>query len=142
MIRPLETGCDLVYGRGAGRGYVYALYASDCPLQVAYVGQTINPAGRLADHGDGKNTSAWVRCWVMDVINRDAKVCMTILGEYQNGRELNAAEKTWIRFWATFCGLANELGVKDTDAVKESRRKCQQSDAPKFNTRVVEWVHL
>jgi hypothetical protein len=105
----IETNGDITYQEPTD-GCVYGLVASDEPLQIRYVGQTITPPetrlrGRFSKSGCRK----FSKCsqWIKEVQARGCVVRMRILGRYALA-ELNTAERQWIAFWARYCDLTNK----------------------------------
>jgi hypothetical protein len=68
--------------------YVYALAESDTG-DVRYVGQTVNPLGRLYTHRTGNSMLA---PWVRDLRARGARVAMIVLRVVPAGDDADLAE--------------------------------------------------
>jgi hypothetical protein len=92
---------------GNAEGLVYALFASDEPLQIRYIGATMYPQRRIREHiGSYCKSSKFVRDWIEEVRVRGAEVQVKVLGKY-SVQELNSAEYKWIQFWKQYCYLLN-----------------------------------
>lgn len=97
---------DIKLSDGPPAGRVYALVASDEPLQVRYVGKVqMGPWDRLRHHLKDPQTRK-LAAWFDEVHTRGAEIRMRILGEYP--RELlEQAECSWFKFWRHYCDLLN-----------------------------------
>lgn len=93
------------------KGVVYGLQNAEG--KVFYVGQTIYPSARLREH----------------IKTKTQTVCMTILEpELWQGRDLDAAERRWIRFYGRE-NLVNKTSGGQGDR-GFSQRKSAESDSP------------
>lgn len=117
------------------KGIVYGLFASDEPLQIRYVGQTIHPAiTRLKSHIYGWKLNQPFKNWIKAVLNREAQIGLRVLGRYPVA-ELIKNERKWIDFWGNYCELFNQDYItlcqtsgyqpKYAFAVRGQRRKYQ-----------------
>lgn len=86
------------------RAFVYAIVASDAPLLVVYVGRTVNPSARLAQHCMWGGTFG---SWAREVASRGARVEMRLL-EITTMERAIYVEEDWIkRLWASGPPLFN-----------------------------------
>ncbi len=92
-------------------GAIYGLYSSAEPLQIRYVGRTVNSLDtRLGDHlsKSRRPTNRFPVCdWIRLEYAKGNRVRIRELGRYNVGFDLSRAEKAWIRFWSAFCDSVN-----------------------------------
>jgi hypothetical protein len=89
------------------KGYIYALVASDEPLQIRYIGRTIKPKSRWSGTKLTVTSKEYLFRWQLSVKVRGAKVEMVILGQYKIS-SLPRAEMLWIKFWSKYCEVLNQ----------------------------------
>lgn len=92
----------------------YALYASDRPGEIRYVGSTVSLLpiklkSHLCELGHG-NPGRKVR-WMKEVIARGAAVRIRVLSRHKSKNELPIAERAWIDYLAQDCDLLNRLAA-------------------------------
>jgi len=86
---------------------VYALVASDEPLQVRYVGKTtgwLNDRllGHRSEPGNPKK-----RAWIAELRARGATLMIRALSTHESEHDLAVAELKWFLFWGLYCDLVN-----------------------------------
>lgn len=87
---------------------VYALCASDEPLQVRYVGVTKHSLEHRRYHHLYSPTNSTMRDWFAELQCRSVEVIIRELSRHETAVEANEAEAKWISFWSEYCESKNE----------------------------------
>lgn len=90
-----------------GKIKIYALYDSEEPLQVRYVGQTSNDLGHRRSGHIQRPVNAKMREWIKMVGRKRIKI--KELSEHETPEEALQAETKWIDFWSLYCDLLNQV---------------------------------
>jgi len=100
---------------------IYALFDHREPLQIRYVGKTVNGLEKrwFCHIGDARRgESSCKAVWIRGLLNEGIYSGIKILSQEEDMTKLAIAERKWIRFWAQYCDLLN---VRDGGPKKTQR---------------------
>lgn len=73
--------------------YLYALFASDCPRTIRYIGVTKDCEARLKQHRKASSYGTGVQEWGKELRRRGATIAMLVLEAFPN--RSSALEREW-----------------------------------------------